>query len=104
MVTVAYRPDTSETLSSIPCKVTALCDDSMSFAMRAWLAFVPEWMLLPEKVHKITSVNERQCVYQIYETQSGVLSYAIRYWMGTKQSKMNQSIANALKAHVEENI
>lgn len=101
VLTVAYRADPSESLSPIPCKVTALSDDEMSFAMRAWLPFVPGWMLVPEKVHKVTRVSEEECLYQVYETQSGVLAYAVRYWMGVKQSAMNRGIADALKLHVE---
>lgn len=101
MVTIAYRADINDALSSIPCKVSAISDDEMWFAVRAWVAFLPEWMLLPEKVHKVTARDEHECLYQVYETQSGVLAYAVRYMMGTKQSRMNQEIADALKMYVE---
>lgn len=74
----------------------------MTFAMRAWLPYVPEWLLVPEKVHKVTRRSKDECLYQIYETQSGVLAYAVKYWMGVKQSRMNRSIADALKVYVEE--
>lgn len=70
--------------------------------MRAWLPFVPEWLLVPEKVHKITTKGEQECLYQVYETQSGFAAYIVKYCVGMKQSKMNQSIADALKIYVEE--
>ncbi|CZT22880.1 uncharacterized protein RCC_08586 [Ramularia collo-cygni] len=100
-ISISYRADTRENTTSIPCRVTAVSDNDMTFALRAWLPFVPEWLLVPEKVHKITSRGEDECLYQVYETQSGVLAYAVKYWMGAKQSNMNQSIADALKMHCE---
>lgn len=100
-VKVHYRAAPSERLMAIPCLCVALSDADRTFCFRGEPFGVPTWLLMPEKVHQVIAVNENECLYEIFETQSGPMAYAVKAMMGAKQSAMNQGIAGALKKYVE---
>jgi len=100
-VVVHYRPDPTGTIMTIPCTAMAVSDESMNLCWRGEPFGVPAWLLLPEKVQRVTPKGDNECLFEIFETQSGPMSYLVRYGMATKQAAMNQGIADALKAYVE---
>ena len=63
--------------------------------------YVPAWMLFPEKVQRVTPKGERECLYEIWETQSGPMAYIVKWSMGAMSSATNQGIADGLKKYVE---
>ena len=85
----------------IPCSIISLSDDEMSLCWRGEVPSIPFWIFFPEKVHRITPKGEGECLYEIFETQSGPMAYVVKWTMGMKLSAMNQGIADGLKAYVE---
>ena len=102
MITVAYRPDTTSETMDVACQVLEVNDEEMCVSWRGCLPWVPTMMLLPEKVQRVTMVSETHCLYEIYETQSGLLAYVIKWTMGEKLSGMQRAMAENLKEYVEQ--
>jgi len=59
-------------------------------------------MLFPEKVQRVTPKGEWECLYEVWETQSGPMAFLIKWSMGAKASATNQGIADGLKKYVED--
>ena len=101
IITLHYRPQPSGNRMPIPCSIISLSDDEMSFCWRGEVPSIPCWIFFPEKVHRITPKGEGECLYEIFETQSGPMAYVVKWTMSMKLSVMNQGIADGLKAYVE---
>ncbi|KAK5166560.1 uncharacterized protein LTR77_008103 [Saxophila tyrrhenica] len=100
-VTVHYRPEPTGTISQIPCTAMTVSDAERTLCWRGEPFGVPAWLLLPEKVQRVTPKGDDSCLYEIFETQSGPMSYLVKWGMGAKQSAMNQGIADALRRYAE---
>lgn len=85
----------------VPCVAVAVANEDMMLCWRGEPFGIPTWILTPEKVQRVTPRGEQDCVYEIFETQSGPMAYLVKWTMGAKQSAMNQGIADALKRYVE---
>lgn len=101
LVKIHYRGALSERLMTIPCLCMALSEDDRTLCWRGEPVGVPTWLLLPEKVQRVTVIGENESLYEIFETQSGPMAYLVKMTMGAKQALMNQGIADALKKWVE---
>jgi len=73
----------------------------MRLSWRGCLPWIPTFVLLPEKVQRVTKVSETQCLYEVYETQAGVLAYVVLWALGEKQSAMAREQAESLRKFVE---
>lgn len=73
----------------------------MRLSWRGCLPWIPTFVLLPEKVQRVTAVSEAQCLYEVFETQTGMLAYVIMWTLGEKQSVMAREQAESLKRFVE---
>jgi hypothetical protein len=98
---VHHRTDPAGKLMATPCAAIVISDEERLICWRGEPAGIPTWLLLPEKVQRVTPKGEKECLYEIFETQSGPMSYLVKWGMGMKQSSMNQGIADALKKYVE---
>ena len=100
-VIIHFRAAPTDKLMAVPCLCMAVDETERVFCARGEPPGVPNWLLLPEKVHRVIARGENECLYEIFETQSGPMSYVVKWMMGAKQSAMNRGIADALKKHVE---
>lgn len=104
MITLAYRPRTSGKLMDVPCKITTINDAELSFSWQGRAMGIPQFLLFPEKVHKVTAKGENECLYQCYETQAGPMAYIIKWQLGDLLMQYAQGMADAFKVYVEQNM
>ncbi|KAF2096995.1 hypothetical protein NA57DRAFT_57605 [Rhizodiscina lignyota] len=102
IVTLAYRPEPKGDTMDIPCEMLYVSDEKMEICWRGKAMSIPMFIFLPEKIQKVTRKGENQCVYEIWETQSGPMAYVIKWAIGQQLSRMNKGIADGLKGYVEE--
>ena len=100
-ITLHYRPEPTGSTMAVPCEIIAIDDAALELSWRGLALGIPMWFYLPEKVHRVTPRSERQCLFEVWETQSGPMAYGVKWMLGAKLSAMAQGIANGLKKHVE---
>jgi hypothetical protein len=98
---VHYRPEPTGSFMAITCLAVAVSDENMMLCWRGEPPGVPTWLLMPEKIQRVIPKGPDECLYELFETQSGPMSYLVKWTMGAKQSAMNQGIADGLKSYVE---
>ncbi|KAF2153371.1 hypothetical protein K461DRAFT_278187 [Myriangium duriaei CBS 260.36] len=101
MITLHYRPETTGALSEIPCKVLEVNPEAMRLCWRGYPKGIPQFLLFPEKVHRITAVSENECFIEVFETQSGPMAYVVKWTMGAKLTTYQNGMLQALKGFVE---
>lgn len=100
-ITLQYRPESTGDTTPIPCEIISVSDEERSICWRGKALSIPTWIFLPEKVQRVISKGDDRCFYEIWETQSGPMAYAVKWTIGMKLSAMNQGIADGLKKFVE---
>ena len=73
----------------------------MTICWRGCPKGIPEWTICGEKLQKVTRISDKETKFEVWETQSGLLAYVVRWTMGDKLGGMNQGIATNLKKHIE---
>ncbi|KAK4507734.1 hypothetical protein PRZ48_001469 [Zasmidium cellare] len=103
-VTLAYRAKTTDKLMDVPCEVSVINDAEYTFCWIGRAMGIPQWLLFPEKVHKVTPKGENECLFQCYETQAGPMAYIVKWQMGELLSQYGQAMNDAFKAYVEKEL
>ena len=96
-----FRFNTTATLESIPIMIISRSDEGMTICWRGCYKNIPVWALCPEKVQKVTRINNEESKFEVWETQSGPLAHIAKWYVGSKLDGMNQGIADCLKKYVE---
>ncbi|KAF7502550.1 hypothetical protein GJ744_005613 [Endocarpon pusillum] len=85
-----YRPESTGDLIEVPYKITEVNDQGMRRCWRACYGSIPIFILLPEKIQRVTK-GESQCLYESF-----------KWTVGEKLSAMRKAMAGGLKKSVEE--
>lgn len=101
MITLAWRVEPTGKLDDVPCKVLVVNDEEMQVTWRGCPHYVPFFLLLPEKVHRVTRLEGGKCLFEGYETQGRPLAYVIKWFLGEKLHAYAQRMAKELKNYVE---
>lgn len=101
MITLAYRPEPTGKLMDVPCKILEINNEEMRLCWRGCAFHLPKFLLLPEKIQRVTKLDNGQCLYEVFETQGGMLAYLIRWLLGEQLSAMSRGMAKGLKEYAE---
>lgn len=101
MITLAYRPEPVGKLQDVPCRILEINDKEMRLCWRGCPDYIPYFMLLPEKVQRVTSLPDGQCLYEVFETQGRPLAYLIKWLLGEQLSAYARGMSKGLKEYVE---
>lgn len=101
MITLAYRPEPTGKLMDVPCKIIDVNNEQMELSWRGCAFSIPQFLLLPEKIQRVTRLEGGECLYEVFETQGGVLAYLTKWVLGEKLSAMSRGMAKGLKEYVE---
>lgn len=101
MITLAFRPEPTGKLMDVPCQIIEINGEEMRLSWRGRAFHLPKWLLLPEKIQRVTKLEGGQCLYEVYETQGGPWAYLVKWFLGEKLDGMSKGMASGLKEYVE---
>lgn len=104
MIVLAYRPEPVGNLMDVKCKILEVNDEQMRLCWRGCPSYVPQFLLLPEKIQRITTLENGQCLFEVYETQGGPAAYLVKWLLGAKLSGYAQGMAKGLKDYIEQGV
>ena len=102
MCQVEYRLDTSETLKPITMQIMSLSAEEMTVCWKACPTGYPDWTICGETVQKVARIDEEECKFEVLETHTGPLAYAVKWTIGERLVGMNHGIADDLYKYIKE--
>lgn len=101
MFKMQYRLTSSVPAAPIAIRIVQVDHESRTIAWRGCPKWIPAALLTPEKVQRVSVNSGGKTVFEVWETQAGVLAHAAKASVGNKLDGMNQGIADGLKRYME---
>lgn len=92
LYTLQYRLTPDDKLQDCPIKITVYDKASMTIAWQGLPTFIAASAITAEKVQKVTPLPDKdgvaRCLYEIYETEAGLMASMSKWTVGSKLNKM----------------
>ena len=101
MITQHWRQDPADDLLKVPCEVSEVNHEDMRMCWFGRYGGLPEFVLNPEKVNKVTAISDNECRVEVWETQAGLMAYFLKWQRGAKMSTYVEAMVQAFKKYIE---